>query len=132
MVKAVAAAMGRQYNRHEVFRQIIRQVASRTGNRRRLVKLSHSAEMLHSNYYQRKMFLDAGDIADDLNDVAELLDRLTPLISATTRNLKVGLKICLNIPMSAANLGRHYLRGGLSIWFDRFMLSQKSVVGAHC
>ena len=86
MVKAVAAAMGRQYNRHEVFRQIIRQVASRTGNRRRLVKLSHSAEMLHSNYYQRKMFLDAGDIADDLNDVAELLDRLTPLISATTRN----------------------------------------------
>ena len=86
MVKAVAAAMGRQYNRHEVFRQIIRQVASRTGNRRRLVKLSHSAEALHSNYYQRKMFLDAGDIADDLNDVAELLERLTPLISATTRN----------------------------------------------
>ena len=54
MVKAVAAAIGRQYNRHEVFRQIIRQIAPRTGNRRRLVKLSHSAEMLHSNYYQRK------------------------------------------------------------------------------
>ena len=85
MVKAVAAAMGRQYNRHEVFRQIIRQVASRTGNRRRLVKLSHSAEMLHSNYYQRKMFLDAGDIADDLNDVAELLDRLVPLTPSGDR-----------------------------------------------
>ena len=86
MVKAVAASIGRQYNRHEVFRQIIRQVAPRTGDRRRLVKLSHSAEMLHSNYYQRKRFLDADYIAEDLDDVAELLERLTPLISATTRN----------------------------------------------
>ncbi len=86
MVKAVAAAMGQQYNRHEAFRHIVRLAAAQTGNRRRLVQMGHSAEMLHSNYYQRKRFLDADEIADDLGDVAELLERLLPLISATTRN----------------------------------------------
>lgn len=79
MVKAVAAVMGQPYTRHEAFRHIVRLAAARTGNRRRLVQLGHTAEVLHSNYYQRKIFLDADDIAEDLDDVAELLDRLAPL-----------------------------------------------------
>ena len=79
MIKAVAAVMDVPYNRHEAFRQIVRMAGSRTGNRRRLVQLGHTAEALHSNYYQRKIFLDAEDIADDLDDVAELLDRLASL-----------------------------------------------------
>ncbi len=85
MVKAVAAAIGQQYTRHEAFRHIIRLAAKQTGNRRQLVQMGHSAEMLHSNYYQRKMFLDADDIAEDLDDVAELLERLAPLTASSNR-----------------------------------------------
>ncbi len=80
MVKAVAASIGRPYNHHAAFRQIIRQMAPRTGDRRRLVTLGHSAEILHSNYFQRMVFLDQDDVADDLNDVAELMERLVPLL----------------------------------------------------
>ena len=82
MVKAVAAAIDQQYTRHEAFRHIIRLAAKQTGNRRQLVQMGHSAEMLHSNYYQRKRFLDADYIAEDLDDVAELLERLEPLTTS--------------------------------------------------
>ena len=43
------------------------------------MRLAHSTEILHSNYYQRKRFLDADDISDDLGDITELLDLLEPL-----------------------------------------------------
>ena len=80
MVKAVADVLGESYERHEEFRRVVSIAGRRLGSRRTIVRLAHSAEMLHSNYYQRKRFLDAEDINDDLDDVAELLNRLELLI----------------------------------------------------
>ena len=79
MVKAVADVLGASYDRHEEFRRVVSIAGRRLGSRRTIVRLAHSAEILHSNYYQRKRFLDAEDIGDDLEDVAELMDRLEPL-----------------------------------------------------
>ena len=79
MVKAVADSLGESYERHEEFRRVVAVAGTRLGSRRLIVRLAHSGEILHSNYYQRKRFLDADDIADDLGDIAEFLDRLEPL-----------------------------------------------------
>ena len=79
MVKAVAHALGESYERHEEFRRVVSMAGRRLGSRRTVVRLAHSAEILHSNYYQRKRFLDAEDIGDDLDDVTQLLDLLEPL-----------------------------------------------------
>lgn len=79
MMKAVADAIGEPYNRHEEFRQVAALAGRRLGRRRLVVRLSRTSEILHSNYYQRKRFLDAAQITEDIDEVAELLDLLEPL-----------------------------------------------------
>ena len=79
MVKAVADVIGESYDRHEEFRHIMRLLGHRLHNRSRLLRLRRAAEELHSNYYQRKRFLDANEISEDLDAVAELLGLLEPL-----------------------------------------------------
>ena len=79
MVKAVADALGDSYERHEEFRRVVARAGRELGSRRPIVRLAHSAEILHSNYYQRRRFLDEDDVTDDLGDVTELFDLLEPL-----------------------------------------------------
>ena len=82
MAKAVATAQGWQYARHEHFGEVLYQAGQMTGDSR-LRGLREIANGLHGNFYQRKRFLHADDIADSLSEVATLLDIIEPL---TQRN----------------------------------------------
>ena len=82
MTKAVAVAQGWQYDRHEHFGEVLYQAGNLTGDPR-LRSLRRIANELHGNFYQRKRFLHADDIAAALAEVATLLDLLEPL---TDRN----------------------------------------------
>ena len=78
MTKAVAVARGWQYTRHEHFGEVLYQASKLTGDDR-LIPLRRTANELHGNFYQRKRFLHADDIAGSLDEVAALLDLLEPL-----------------------------------------------------
>ena len=78
MAKAAATAQGWQYTRHEHFGEVLYQARQKTGENR-LEALRKTANDLHGNFYQRKRFLHADDIADSLAEVATLLDILEPL-----------------------------------------------------
>ncbi len=82
MAKAAATAQGWQYNQHEHFGEVLYQAGQLTGDDR-LRTLRAIANGLQSNFYQRKRFLHADDIASSLEEVATLLDILEPL---TERN----------------------------------------------
>ena len=77
MAKAVADVQGWAYDTHTDFSVVMNQAVHLTGNDR-LRDLRALANDLHRNYYQRKMFLDAGVIAKDIESIAELLDILAP------------------------------------------------------
>ena len=78
MAKAVAAAQGWQYQRHEEFADIVNRARGLTGDER-LRTYRRVANELHGYFYTRKRFLDAEDIGDGLDRIAELLDILEPL-----------------------------------------------------
>lgn len=77
MAKAVAAANGWTYEKHADFSSILNNVWLQTRNDR-IRELRGSPNELHGYYYLRKRFLDAGIIAADIEDVAELIDLLEP------------------------------------------------------
>ena len=78
MAKATAAAQGWEYLKHRDFVRVMNTASQFTRNDR-LLDLRSRAEGLHSNYYERKRFLDADIIGKDLESVAELLALLDPL-----------------------------------------------------
>ncbi len=78
MMKAVAAARGWEYEMHDQFRSAVRN-ARQWSRDERLRTLGYSAEALHKNYYQRKIFLDSEEIGADLDDVELMLNILLPL-----------------------------------------------------
>ena len=78
MTKAVAVAQGWQYDKHEHFGEVLYQASKLTGDDR-LRTLRAIANGLHGNFYQRKRFLHADDIASSLDEVGALLDLLEPL-----------------------------------------------------
>ena len=78
MAKAVALAQGWQYSRHSHFHWIMNQAKAMLGNPR-ISDLHGRAEILHINYYERKSFLNADTISEDLDKIAELLELLSPL-----------------------------------------------------
>ena len=78
MTKAVALAQGWQYTRHSQFHRIMNQAEQATGNHR-LTYLHGRAEILHINFYDLKSELDANEISQDIDDMAELLAILYPL-----------------------------------------------------
>lgn len=78
MAKAVADVQGWTYDTHPDFSVVMNQAVHLTGNDR-LRELRGIANDLHRNYYQRKMFLDAGVLAKDIESIAELLEILAPL-----------------------------------------------------
>ncbi len=79
MVNAVAAAHGWDYNFHAEFNPVMGR-AAQFAEVPRIRALARVANELHSNFYTRQRFLDAGAISDDLNDIAELLQLLGPLV----------------------------------------------------
>ena len=78
MVKAVAQARGWEYEMHDQFRVVVRN-ARQWSRDERLRNLGYSAEALHKNYYQRKIFLDSEEIRAGLDDVELMLNILQPL-----------------------------------------------------
>lgn len=78
MAKAVATAQGWQYDKHEHFGEVLYQAGKLTGDDRLRI-LREIANGLHGNFYQRKRFLHADNIASSLGEVATLLDLLEPL-----------------------------------------------------
>ena len=79
MVKAVAEARGWEYEIHDQFRSVVRN-ARQWLRDERLRTLGYSAEALHKNYYQRRIFLDSEEIGSDLDDVELMLNILQPLV----------------------------------------------------
>ena len=78
MAKAVAAAQGWDYDTHADFSKVMVNVRRLTNNPR-LAELRDTANSLHVNYYLRKRQLDAADIAESLERIAELVELLAPL-----------------------------------------------------
>ncbi len=78
MAKAVATSQGWPYDRHEHFAEVLYQARQLTGESC-LTAMRRTANELHGNFYQRKRFLHAEDMADALDEVARLLDILEPL-----------------------------------------------------
>ena len=83
MAKAVAEAQGWQYKRHEEFADVINRTRLMSGDER-LRNHRRVANELHGYFYTRKRFLDAEDISDGLDRVAELLDILEPFTDTRT------------------------------------------------
>ena len=78
MAKAVAVAQSWQYTRHSHFHRVMNQAGRLTSNAR-LTFLHGRAEILHINCYELKEDLDTGQINQDLDSAAEMLDILSPL-----------------------------------------------------
>ena len=81
IAKAVAAARGWEYERHDDFHSIVRRSQSRL-RKRRLWTWASSANMLHTLFYQRRTELDADAVRLYLTDVQRFVDALERL----TRN----------------------------------------------
>ena len=79
MAKAVATAQGWRYETHADFSEVMFQ-ASQLANSPRIRHIRSVANELHHNYYRRKRHLNADAIRADLEDIAELLEALNPLI----------------------------------------------------
>ena len=80
ILKAIAERRGWEHNRHRHYHRIISRLRAETGdgNIRRLFGV---ANLLHENFYENDMETD--DVADGLNDVEALTDKLIPLLSQT-------------------------------------------------
>ncbi len=78
MAKAVATVQGWEYDNHADFNVVLYRARELSGNPR-IRALRGDANDLHGNYYKRKMHLNAKDIGEGLEAVAELLEILTPL-----------------------------------------------------
>ena len=78
MLKAAAVAQGWEYARHSDFNRLLNKLALEEGNDR-FRQLRGAANILHTNFYERKRNLNGEIIRRDLDSVAELLDLLTPL-----------------------------------------------------
>ena len=78
MAKAVAEAQGWQYEKHPQFNVVLNSARRLTGDDR-LLGMAGIANVLHGNFYTRRLFLDADGISISLDQIAILLDILEPL-----------------------------------------------------
>ena len=78
MAKAVAEAQGWDYTRHAQFSVVLNSARQVTGDGR-LPGMRGIANELHGNFYTRRRFLNAGAIAEDLEQIALMLTILEPL-----------------------------------------------------
>ena len=82
MAKSVADAKGWEYKKHDQFNVVLNNARLLTGDER-LPGLRGIANDLHTNFYKRKLLLNADAIAVDLEHIATLLDILEPLTEPT-------------------------------------------------
>lgn len=83
MAKAVALAQGWTYDTHAEFSVVLNQARQATGEDQ-LRGLRGIANDLHGNHYRRQRHLNADEIARDIASMAELLELLAPLTSASS------------------------------------------------
>ena len=79
MAKAVALANGWEYDTHSQFRSVLRSASIAAGEPE-IRRLRRTAYYLHQSFYELGSLLDADDIAEELDDIEELLELLTPLL----------------------------------------------------
>ena len=80
MLKAIAEQRGWEHNRHRHYHRIISRLRAETGDGD-IRRLFNTASALHENFYENDMETD--DVADGLDDVEALMDKLIPLLSQT-------------------------------------------------
>ena len=80
LLKAIAAQRGWEHKRHRHYHRIANRLRAETGDGE-IRRLFGVANLLHENFYENDMGPD--DVAEGLDDVAALLDKLRPLLSPT-------------------------------------------------
>ena len=78
VLKAIAEQRGWEHNRHRHYHRIISRLRAETGDGD-IRRLFNTASALHENFYENDMETD--DVADGLDDVEALMDKLIPLLS---------------------------------------------------
>ena len=79
IIKAVAAANGWEYERHDEFDSVVTNARQRY-RQPSLRGYGNSAQSLHRNYYKRSLLLNAGDIQENLEDVERMVNILQPFL----------------------------------------------------
>ena len=77
MLKAIAEQRGWQHNRHRHYHRTTSRLRAETGDGD-IFRLFAVASALHENFYENDM--DAALVAESLDDVEALLDKLRPLL----------------------------------------------------
>ena len=77
MLKAVAEQRGWEHNRHRHLSRIASRLRSETGDRD-IVRFFATASLLHENFYENE--LSSNDVAEGLDDVESLVDKVAPLL----------------------------------------------------
>ena len=80
ILKAIAEQRGWEHNRHRHYLRIASRLRAETGDGD-IRRLFGGASLLHENFYENEMIAD--DVADGLDDVEALIDKLMPLLSQT-------------------------------------------------
>ena len=80
MLKAIAEQRGWEQNRHRHYHQAANRLRAETGDGD-IRRFFNSASELHENFYENDM--DATIVAESLDDVEALLDKLRPLLVQT-------------------------------------------------
>ena len=75
-----ASEKGWEHNRHRHYLRIASRLRAETGDGD-IRRLFNTASALHENFYESEMIAD--DVADGLDDVEALMDKLIPLLSQT-------------------------------------------------
>lgn len=76
LLKAIADRRDWEHNRHRHYLRIISRLRAETGDGD-IRRLFNAASALHENFYENEMA--SADVADGLEDVAALLNKLRPL-----------------------------------------------------
>ncbi len=80
ILEAIAAQRGWEHSRHRHYHRIASRLRAETGDGD-IRRLFGVANLLHENFYENDMETD--DVADGLNDVTALLDKLLPMLTRT-------------------------------------------------
>ena len=77
ILKAIAEQRGWEHNRHRHYLRIASRLRAETGDGD-ILRLFGVANLLHENFCENDM--SAGGVADGLDDVEALLNKLTPML----------------------------------------------------
>ena len=79
IIKAIAAANGWEYERHDDFDSVVNNARQRY-RQPSLRQYGYSAQALHRNYYKRSLLLNAGIIQGDIENVERMVNILQPFL----------------------------------------------------